>query len=184
MPALRGIEPFYQTDVVHELTLKGKRLSVPVYHIHSQSKVRTRFEASTQRGLTALVGRERELSQLQAAIDSAAEGGGVKVLALTGSAGMGKTRVLEELARRYASTDVHVYRGTCDSYGSVVPLQPLEAGASYAPHGDLPAQHKAHLQLGSKARVVAENVVALGQNHAARPQPPEPQDQLEQESRR
>jgi class 3 adenylate cyclase len=123
--ALRGIEPFYQTDVVHELTLKGKRLSVPVYHIHSQSSVRTRFEASAQRGLTTLVGREGELAQLQAAIDAAADGGGTRVLALTGSAGMGKTRVLEELARRYASSDVHIYRGTCDSYGSVVPLQPL-----------------------------------------------------------
>lgn len=123
--ALRGIEPFYQTDVVRELTLKGKRLSVPAYRIHSQSRVRTRFEASAQRGLTALVGREHELSQLQAAIAHAAEGGGQRVLALTGGAGMGKTRVLEELARRYVSSDVHIYRGTCDSYGSVVPLQPL-----------------------------------------------------------
>jgi len=122
--ALRGIEPFYQTDSVRELTLKGKRLSVPAYHIHSQTGIRTRFEASTYRGLTTLVGRERELSQLQGAIAAVADGGMGRVLALTGSAGMGKTRVLEELARRVPS-DVHIYRGTCDSYGSVVPLQPM-----------------------------------------------------------
>lgn len=122
--ALRGIEPFYQTDSLCELTLKGKRLSVPAYRIHAQSGIRTRFEASTYRGLTTLVGREHELSQLQRAIADAADGGVPRVLALTGSAGMGKTRVLDELARRLPS-DVHIYRGMCDSYGSVVPLQPM-----------------------------------------------------------
>lgn len=122
--ALRGIEPFYRTDAVRALNLKGKRDSVPAYGIQSQTGIRTRFEASTYRGLTMLVGREHELSQLKAAIASVADGGTGRVLALTGSAGIGKTRVLEELIRRVPK-DVHIYRGTCDSYGSVVPLQPM-----------------------------------------------------------
>jgi len=122
--ALRGIEPFFQTDSGRELRLKGKRLSVPAFGIHAQTAIRTRFEASTYRGLTDLVGRERELSLLQSALAAAADGGTGRVLALTGGAGMGKTRVLEELTRRVPS-DVYIYRGTCDSYGSVVPLQPM-----------------------------------------------------------
>jgi class 3 adenylate cyclase/tetratricopeptide (TPR) repeat protein len=122
--AMRGIEPFFESDVVQELILKGKRLSVPAYRVHAPSDVRTRFEASARRGLTTLVGRDDALAQLKAAVDAALQGR-PRVLGLCGGPGIGKTRVLEELAQQIAGTEVQLYRGTCESYGDVVPLQPL-----------------------------------------------------------
>src|SRR5262245_56678584 len=51
----------------------------------------------------ALVGRDREIEALDGALRAAA-GGGLGVLMLSGEPGIGKTRLLEELARRVVAT--------------------------------------------------------------------------------
>jgi tetratricopeptide (TPR) repeat protein len=122
--AMRGIEAFYDSEAVAALTLKGKRVPVSAYRVRGHSDVRTRFEASTRRGLTTFVNRHHELAQLERAVKEAGAGP-TRTIGLAGGPGMGKTRVLEEFARRHAGRDVRFFRGGCESYGSVVPLQPL-----------------------------------------------------------
>jgi DNA-binding SARP family transcriptional activator len=66
-----------------------------------------------------LVGRDRELDELLAALDAACRSRGRLVL-VSGEPGIGKTRLVEELAERAAGRDVHVAWGRCHD-GEVVP---------------------------------------------------------------
>lgn len=122
--ALRSIVPLYQAEPLAELTLKGKRVSVPAYRVHSASGVTRRFEVRKSFGLTAFEGRAAELARVRAAL-SAVAGGGTRVLRLWGPAGIGKTRLLDQLARGCAPADALVLRGYCDGYGNPPSLQPF-----------------------------------------------------------
>ncbi len=90
---------------------------------------------------TGLVGRVAELAGLSAALDRAADGRG-GVLLVRGEAGIGKTRLVEELAGRARARDMTVLRGRCiDLAGSAVPYYALiEAlrAAGPAAAGSLP----------------------------------------------
>jgi class 3 adenylate cyclase/tetratricopeptide (TPR) repeat protein len=121
--ALRGVEPFFETEAVAPLQLKGKGKPVSVYRVHGRTAVTTRFEARARRGLTPFIGRAAELSVLLDAVDRARTKKTVVVHVL-GDAGVGKTRLLDELRRRVAP-DVVVYAGCCESYGNIAPLQPF-----------------------------------------------------------
>lgn len=122
--ALRGIEAFYDTEVLHDLTLKGKRTKVVAARVIRASGVTTRFEARARRGLSTLVARDAELAQIDALMIEA-KGNGARVAALVGGPGIGKTRLLEELRHRLFGAGITVLRGYCESYGSLAPLQPF-----------------------------------------------------------
>jgi class 3 adenylate cyclase/tetratricopeptide (TPR) repeat protein len=122
--ALRGIEAFYHTELLQDLTLKGKRIKVVAARVLRPSGVTTRFEARVRRGLSTLVARESELAQVDALMRQA-EGGSARVATLVGGPGIGKTRLLEELRHRFFAAGVTVLRGYCESYGSLAPLQPF-----------------------------------------------------------
>lgn len=73
----------------------------------------------------AFVGRVRELDQLQGALHAAATGGGTVAL-VAGDAGMGKTSLVSELARRAHSDGFEVMVGRClDLIGTELPFQPF-----------------------------------------------------------
>lgn len=71
----------------------------------------------------AMVGRERELVILDAALADAAAGGGALVV-VEGDAGIGKTTLVETWSRRI-EPDAVVLRGRCDELGRDLPLQPV-----------------------------------------------------------
>jgi class 3 adenylate cyclase len=72
---------------------------------------------------TPLVGREREADRLDEAIRDLEAGRG-QVLVIVGEAGLGKTRMLEELRRRVAERATWL-SGRCVSYGADAPYGPL-----------------------------------------------------------
>jgi DNA-binding SARP family transcriptional activator/predicted ATPase len=88
-----GVAPVEETTALYEAVSEG-RLPVP-------ATVRT-LEVEPRAGIRRLVGREAELGELLAAWESAGSGG--RLLVIEGEAGIGKTRLVEELAARVASS--------------------------------------------------------------------------------
>ncbi|MBI2016802.1 MAG: AAA family ATPase [Candidatus Rokubacteria bacterium] len=70
------------------------------------------------------VGRHHELEILRARLDTAARGQG-QIVAITGDAGIGKSRLLIELRRSVGDRDVLHLEGHCLSYASGVPYLPV-----------------------------------------------------------
>lgn len=76
------------------------------------------------KGLYApLIGREREMEQLNACIDDLLDGRG-QIVSITGEAGIGKTRLIAEL-RKYAGDQVRWLEGRCISYGQAMNYGPF-----------------------------------------------------------
>jgi DNA-binding NarL/FixJ family response regulator/tetratricopeptide (TPR) repeat protein len=77
------------------------------------------------RASSAFVGRVRELDQLQGALQAAATGNGTVAL-VAGDAGIGKTRLVSELATRARCDGFEVMVGRClDLVGTELPFQPF-----------------------------------------------------------
>ncbi|SDC46117.1 regulatory protein, luxR family [Geodermatophilus telluris] len=114
-----------------------------------------------------LVGRDGELATLVAAVDRAAAGRGAAVL-VAGDAGVGKSRLLDELAARAAGRGLRVLTGHCVDLGDV--------GLPYLPFVDLLRPVAADLGKGAaglfaaRARAAGEpDVPDLGSPPALRP---------------
>ena len=101
-----------------------------------------------------------ELAVLVAALDEVA-GGGCRAVLVTGDAGIGKSRLVTELARRAAAVDAEVLVGTC--------LDLAEGGAPYAAVNEVLAAIGTLTPAGSGAAPSDRLLDALGQLTAARP---------------
>src|SRR5215470_10534965 len=84
-----------------------------------------------------LVGRDAELGQLVAVLDSAAAGRPVVTL-ISGDAGVGKTRLVTELADRARARGFTVLAGHCAELGDAVPYLPLADALRDATTGPSP----------------------------------------------
>ena len=73
---------------------------------------------------TPLAGRERELAALDAAVARVRRAGRVELVTLVGEPGIGKSRLVRELAR-HAAPDAQVLIGHCPAYGDGVTYWPL-----------------------------------------------------------
>lgn len=123
-PTFRSALPFFATEPLDPISVKGRPEPVPALRIVGRSQVATRFEARAQLGLTPFVGRDFELRRLEELLREARRGR-LQIAQLVADAGVGKTRVANEFIRRAESTDCAVHRGYCESYGRVAPLQPF-----------------------------------------------------------
>lgn len=123
-PTIRGVLPFFDAQEIEPLRLKGKPDPLPAFRLQGRSEVATRFEARTRRGLTPFVGRERELERLCLRLRDVRQGR-LNVVRLVGDAGIGKSRAVEEFIGGEEARECLVYRGYCESVGSVPPLQPF-----------------------------------------------------------
>jgi tetratricopeptide (TPR) repeat protein len=85
---------------------------------------RTRLEVSKERGLTALVGREREIQRLRQVYQRAVGGDGAIVL-LAGDPGVGKSRLLYEFLQRLDGAGALELETTCASYGRSMAYRPI-----------------------------------------------------------
>lgn len=136
-PATRAaVERFIAVEEQAPLRLKGlTNPIVPARALHVR-EVERAFDAVDETSLrqAQLVGREAELAVLIAA-GRAALGGGGRVLAIVGEAGIGKTRLSEELIQRLVMESVApgsagvpafvIYSGECQSYEQRTPYAAL-----------------------------------------------------------
>ena len=117
---LRGIE---RPEQVHQLVAAGLRTEFPplqsIDAFASLPEVRPSFARVTDE----LSGRSEELERLEDAWSRASRGGR-RVVLVAGDAGIGKTRLIGELANLVVAQDGAVLYGRCDE-DTVVPYQPF-----------------------------------------------------------
>ena len=97
----RLVEGFFETESLGEHDLKGVAEPVVAYRAHRESGVRSRLEMASARGLTPLVGREREVGLLLERWEQVKDGQGQVVL-VSGEGGIGKSRLVEAIKSHVA----------------------------------------------------------------------------------
>ena len=110
---------FFRFEALGEKKIKGKEAKIHVYRAIAPSSSRTRFDVSAERGLTPLVGRDRELELLLDGLERV-KGGRGQAFSIVSEAGMGKSRILYELRKAVSSEDVTFLEGKCLSYSKGV----------------------------------------------------------------
>ena len=158
----RLVRDAVEVEDVEPLELKGKAERVPAYRLVS---VLDRAEGFARRQDAPLVGRERELAELQARYREAVDARACRLVTLLATPGVGKSRLSEEFLRSLAAEAV-VIRGRCLSYGEGITFWPLAEAVRQAAsiRGDDPPED-ALAKLASLARdgdVVARLASALG----------------------
>ena len=115
------------------------------------------------------VGRDEEISRLEAAYALAARERATMLVTVTGEAGLGKTRLVHEFAGRLGR-EANVLTGRCLPYGEGITFWPLHEVVRQAGHGhDSPDAIKALLKEEADAARVAERLSrALGPGNQGR----------------
>jgi len=117
---LRLVRHAVEFEPVEPLELKGKAERVPAYRL-----VSVRDTETVERRLdSTLVGRADELKALEAEVAAAASAKACRLAMLVAPAGVGKSRLLEELGRR-VSAHGRLVRGRCLPYGKGITFWPL-----------------------------------------------------------
>ncbi|HEY0569507.1 MAG TPA: AAA family ATPase [Xanthobacteraceae bacterium] len=120
----RLIEGMFELEFLGMCDLKGLPGVRPVWRVLREAASESRFDATHQADLTAVVGRESELSLLLQRWQTACEGERQMVL-LGGEAGIGKSRMCMALASRIATEDHFVIRLQCSPFHTHSALHPV-----------------------------------------------------------
>src|SRR5438093_8188421 len=115
---------FFVFEDLGDFQVKGKAEPVRAYALVSEMTGRTRLEVSRERGLTPLVGRDRELGSLAALYRRAAQGQGA-IAFLVGDPGVGKSRLLYEFLPQLDAAGALELETTCVSYGRSMAYRPI-----------------------------------------------------------
>ena len=117
----RLIEGQAETAFVGDFNIKGKSEPQKVYRLDSARPGATRFETSVFRGLSAYVGRERELQLLERGLAEARQK--VCIIDVVAEPGMGKSRLLYEFRRRLSDGRACLLLGSCSPDGRQTPFR-------------------------------------------------------------
>jgi class 3 adenylate cyclase len=117
-------ERFFMWEDLGEFQVKGKSEPVHAYALLDEIRGRTRLEVSKERGLTPLIGREREVASLVNMDRRAEEGHGAVVL-VSGEPGVGKSRLLYEFLREIETAGGLDLEASCVAYGGTIPYRPI-----------------------------------------------------------
>jgi tetratricopeptide (TPR) repeat protein len=104
--------------------VKGRSEPVSVFRLTGRRRRRSRLEVSADRGLTELVGRERELGIVRECLSRAIAGRG-QVVGIVGEPGAGKSRLLHEFRRSVAGERLTWLEGYCAPYTQATPFLPI-----------------------------------------------------------
>ena len=118
-------EGYVEAKALGPVPVKGLGTAVDVYEVVGAGGVRSRLQAAvSRRGLTRFVGREAELTQLLKALEQAGAGHG-KIMAVVGEPGVGKSRLVWELAHAHRTARWTVFAASALPYGKATSYLPL-----------------------------------------------------------
>lgn len=117
----RLVREAVEAEPVAPLELKGKAEHVLAWRLLHVSKVTS---TTLRRLYSPMVGRERQLAQLRQAFEAAVEDSACQLFTLLGSAGVGKSRLVEELISGLGE-GAEVLHGRCLPYGEGITYYPV-----------------------------------------------------------
>ena len=121
---LRLVEGHVRVKSLGPVSIKGLGEPVEVLELTGLAATRTRLQVAAARGLTRFVGRDGELDQLRIALERARAGHG-QVVAIVGEPGVGKSRLVWELAHSHRTADWVVLEASSVSYGKATTFLPV-----------------------------------------------------------
>ena len=119
----RVVNAYFHVRPLGELLLKGKPEPVRAWEVISARLPRTRLEVEAERGLTPLVGRDRELQHLFECFGKVMASQ-AQVVFISGEPGIGKSRLLLEFRRRIGA-DATWLEGHCMPFARSIAFHPL-----------------------------------------------------------
>jgi class 3 adenylate cyclase/tetratricopeptide (TPR) repeat protein len=122
-PTYRLTAGYFNIRPLAQLRLKGREEPVPVWEVVQAREPRSRLEVEAERGLTVLIGREREMAALWDCFEKARARQGQMVF-IVGEPGIGKSRLVHELRRRVGD-QAGWLEGRCISFGRSIPFHPM-----------------------------------------------------------
>ena len=109
------VEGLFTFQSIGKRSLKGIAEPIEIYQVLDESEMQSRFDASISKGLTPLVGRHGEVQLLLDRWQQTKSGSGQVVL-LSGDAGVGKSRMVQELRQRIADDPHGRLEFRCQTY--------------------------------------------------------------------
>jgi class 3 adenylate cyclase len=120
----KAVGPYFLLQPLGSVIVKGKALPIQTFRVEAAGRVRSRIEAESERGLTPLVGRERELGLLQDRFAEVRAGRGQAIFVF-GEAGIGKSRLLLEFRAQSEGVGTRWLLGRSVSYGRAISYLPV-----------------------------------------------------------
>jgi len=121
-PTFRLVRDAVVTEPIPPLSLKGKAAAVPAYRV---IRVASLSPMRTRRLDAPMVGRRREAALLEGAYDRAVSDRACQLFTVLGSAGAGKSRLVEEFLATHAGDGTEILRGRCLPYGEGITWYPV-----------------------------------------------------------
>jgi class 3 adenylate cyclase len=112
-------------------SLKGFAEPVTVFRVLGEQRGASRFEAAHRSGSLPMISREGEIARLVDRATTALLGRGQIVL-ITGEAGVGKSRLIEEMYRRLEINSAHRVILQCSAIHTNQPFHPIAHYLAYA----------------------------------------------------
>jgi class 3 adenylate cyclase len=147
----RLVQGLVETTFAGSHPIKGKAEPQKVYRLEGLRRGTTRFEAVVRRGLSAFVGRHREMDVLTQAL--AETRGLLRAIDIVAEPGMGKSRLLYEFGQRVGRDQAFILSGTCSPDGQQTPFLPfieVVRGAFQVEAGEAEADIARKLEKGLK----------------------------------
>jgi len=117
------VRGYFDCEPLGAQEIRGMAKPLELFRVEAASGARTRLDVVRPAELTPLVGRESELERLLAAWSRCREGVG-QVVELVGEAGIGKSRLVEEVMRRAGDDGATVLELRCTPHTRHSALEP------------------------------------------------------------
>jgi len=154
----RLVRDAVEVESVEPLELKGKSERVAAFRLVSAIGL----DGYVRRHDSAIVGRDEELAAIDQALREVRETGRARMITIVGDAGIGKTRLAQEVIAR-AGAKAEVVRGRCLAYGDGItfwPLREMTGEAAEIRFDDKPEEGVAKLATLVGDRDVADRLAA------------------------
>jgi len=114
---------FFNYECLPLKTVKGKKDKIRLYKILKKKTVDESLLSKWLSESEKIVGRDREIEKIKKAISSIKQGKG-QIIAITGEAGIGKSRLTQELIKQLKKRKYTIFEGDCVSFGTAFSYHP------------------------------------------------------------